>query len=89
MRNENGKIDLFSDEFMSMIEGRKGEEFSLIVDGMCGGYAVFGLVINGGVDQYEGLDFVHLDFKNLDAEKVKSKYRDEIRSVIHHFIMKI
>lgn len=49
---------------------------TLIQDGMGGDYTVFGLNLNHGGDKYEGWDFVHLDFKNLNAEKVKAKYRE-------------
>lgn len=73
LKNENGKIDLWDDKFLPMIEGHQGEEFTLISDGMSGQYNVFGLRIESGGDKYEGWDFVNLDFKNLDAEKVKSK----------------
>ena len=76
LKNENGKIDLWDDKFLPMIEGHQGEEFTLVSDGMCGQYNVFGIRIESGGDKYEGWDFVHLDFKNLDAEKVKSKYRE-------------
>ena len=76
LKNEKGKIDLWDEKFLPMIEGHKGEEFTIISDGMCGEYNVFGLLLKIGGDGYEGWDFVHLDFKNLDAEKVKSKYRE-------------
>lgn len=76
LKNENGKIDLLDDKFLPMIEGHQGEEFTLVSDGMSGQYIVFGMRIKSCGDKYEGWDFVHLDFKNLDAEKVKSKYRE-------------
>jgi hypothetical protein len=75
LKNEKGKIDLCSDKFLPMIEGHQGEQFSFISDGMCSDYNAFGIVIKS-VSEYEGWDFVNLDFKNLDAEKVKSKYRE-------------
>ena len=75
LKNEKGKIDLCSDKFLPMIEGHQDEQFSFISDGMCSDYNVFGIVIKS-VSEYEGWDFVNLDFKNLDAEKVKSKYRE-------------
>ena len=43
---------------------------------MCGKYNAFGLLIESGGNKYNGWNFVHLDFKNLDAEKVKAKYRE-------------
>ena len=67
----------FDDEkFLPLIEGHKGEDFTLVIDGMCGGYIVFGLRLASGGDTYEGWDFINLDFKDLDAEKVKAKYRE-------------
>ena len=68
--------NLLDDKFLPMIEGHEGEEFIIVTDGMCGQYNVFGILIESGGDTYEGWDFVPLDFKNLDAEKVKSKYRE-------------
>lgn len=76
LKNEYGEIDLLEDKFLSLIEGHQDEEFTLIVDHMSGKYAVFGLKIKSSGDTYEGWDFTHLDIKNLDAEKVKSKYRE-------------
>lgn len=75
LKNKKGDIDFWSDNLLPLIEGHPGEEFTLIRDGMCGRYNVFGLKINSGGDKYEGWDFVNLDLKNLDAERVKSKYR--------------
>ena len=68
-------IDWYSDEFSPMVEGSVGEEFSLIVDFMSGGYVVFGLVLLSGGDSYDGWDFVDLNFGSLDSEKVKSRYK--------------
>ncbi len=76
LKNENGTIDLWSDKFLPMIEGHKGEEFTMIIDQMCGDYVVFGLNVKSGGDKHEGWDFVHLDFNKFDAEKVKAKYRE-------------
>lgn len=73
LKNESGKIDLWDDKFLPMIEGHKGEEFTIISDSMCGEYNVFGIRIQSGDG---GWNFVQLDFKNLDPEKVKSKYRE-------------
>jgi len=64
------------DKYLPMIEGHQDEDFTLIIDGMCGKYTAFGLSLNSGGYKYEGWDFVPLDFKNLDAEKVKARYRE-------------
>ena len=76
MSNEKGPIDLEDEKFLPMIEGHEEEEFTIVSDGMCGEYTVFGLLIESGGDEYEGWDFVNLDFENFDPEKVKSKYRE-------------
>jgi hypothetical protein len=69
-------IEVDEDKCLPMIEGHEGEEFTIIQDGMGGEYTVFGLTLNSGGDKYEGWDFVHLDFRKLDTEKVKAKYRE-------------
>ena len=76
MSNKKGPIDFWDENFEPTREGHEGEEFTLIIDGMCGRYSAFGLLIESGGDKYEGWDFVNLDFKNFDAEKVKAKYRE-------------
>ncbi len=70
------KIDLWDDKFLPMIEGHKSEEFIIVRDGMSGKYNVFGLKVKSCGDLYEGWNFEHLDVKNLDAEKVKSRYKE-------------
>jgi hypothetical protein len=73
LKDSNGdKINIWDDKFLPMIEGHKNEEFTLITDSMCGGYNVFGLLLNSS-DEW---DFVQLDFSGLDPEKVKSKYKE-------------
>ena len=74
--NGEGKIDFYSDKFLPMIEGHRGEDFSIIRDGMCGEYTVFGLVMESGGDSYDGWGFIELDSSILDHERVKSKYRE-------------
>jgi len=75
LKNKNGIIDIWDNKFLPMIEGHKGEEFIIVSDGMSGEYNVFGLKISS-CDEYTGWDFVELDIENLNAEKVKSKYRE-------------
>lgn len=72
--NEGNKIDLYDEKFESIMCGFEGEDFTLITDGMCGKYNVFGLSVQHCNDEYEGWDFVNLDIASCDAEKVKSKY---------------
>jgi len=72
----DSKIDWYSDKFLPMVEGRVGEEFSLIIDFMSGGYVVFGVVLLSGGDSYEGWNFVDLNFGSLDSEKVKLRYKE-------------
>lgn len=93
LKTSNGrKIDLWS-EYQSMLEGHKDEKFSIISDGMCGDYNVFGVVLNSGGDEWEGWDFVDLKFNVDDSLELKSKYKeifemgeDEIVSEPHLFI---
>jgi len=84
IKNENGDvIDLWEDKFLSMIEGHPGEEFTIIRDGMCCKYTVFGLRI----DSSDDWDFVNLnilqqfDFRSIknnryNSDKVKDKYKE-------------
>jgi hypothetical protein len=78
--SDNARFWADEEKYLPMIEGHQGEEFSLILDGMSGEYTVFGIILNSGGDKYEGWDFVQLDFKNLNAEKLKSKYREVFES---------
>lgn len=52
-------IDMWDDKFLRYIEGWKGENYSLIYDGMSGEYLVFGLRISMANEQ-EGFEFVEL-----------------------------
>ena len=56
-------VDFWSDKFLPMIEGHPGEKFSIIRDGMCGEYTVFGVIICKSGE--EGFDFCVID-KLLD-----------------------
>lgn len=77
LESKTGEIDIYDDKFLPMVEGHKGEEFTLISDGMYGDYNVFGLLISDDqANEWEGWNFTQLDFKNLDPEKVKQKYRE-------------
>ena len=63
-----------------MIEVRPGEKFSIISDGMCGDYNVFGIILESGGDKWEGWDFVELNIKDFDADDLKSKYTELFES---------
>lgn len=75
LKNEKGKIDFWDDKFLPMIEGHPGEEFIIVNDGMMGEYTIFGIKIKSA-DEDTGWDFVTLDLKTLDPEKVKKRYRE-------------
>ena len=76
IKNKNGKIDLDDEKFLPLIEGHKDEEFSIITDGMCREYTVFGKVIERNEEDSEGWAFLDLSFQNFfEPEKVKEKYR--------------
>lgn len=59
------------------LDGESGE-FTLVSDGMCGEYNVYGYVLNDGADDYDGWDFVELDIKPLDADKLKTSLEELI-----------
>lgn len=62
--------------FYHIIEGHEGVEYALIRDGMNAEYNVFGKVISTCNDEYSGWGFVNLDFKELNSEEVKNKYKE-------------
>ena len=70
------KIDVWDDKYKPYIEGWENEEFTLIYDGMCGQYTVFGLLILDKNDDSCGWEFVKLEFNNLDSDKVKNKFKE-------------
>lgn len=74
IKNKNGVIDLWDDKYLPMMKGHKGEEYTIISDGMSGGYTVFGKLIISGGDKYEGWEFNDLSIDKLDANSVKAKY---------------
>lgn len=74
---DGNEIDLWDPKFESSKCGFPGEEFTLVSDGMCGEYNVFGLRLLHLDDEGEGWDFVNLDvLQSLDSEKVKSRYTE-------------
>lgn len=71
----DSKLDIFSDKFLPYIEGHPGIKYTLVSDGMCGEYNVFGRLISMSND--EGWDFVELEVKSVDdfSEATKNEYR--------------
>lgn len=80
LKNENGKIDLWADKFLPYIEGHKGETFTLVSDGMCGSYNVFGKLLAHATDDGDGWGFKNLDLSNLNPIEVKEKYKELFNS---------
>lgn len=72
--NDGKEIDLWSDKYSSMIEGHKGEKYTIISDGMCGDYNVFGLLIASCDGEYEGWGFVNINLDIINQDEVKLKY---------------
>jgi len=52
--------NIWDDKFLPYIEGHEGIEFSMIADGMCGDYIVFGTVIKLP-SSHENKDFMDID----------------------------
>lgn len=74
VKNNEGEIDFWDDKFLPYIEGHKGEIFSIIKDGMCGEYTVFGVRLARSKDDGGGWGFMYLEPPDFDPEKVKVKY---------------
>lgn len=69
MKHANGEtIDFWDDKYLSMIEGRPGELFTIIRDGMMGAHVVFGIMIQKA-DEYEGWKFVELNFHEYNSQR--------------------
>lgn len=66
----------YEDKLLKYVEGHKNVNETLVVDGMCGDYAVFGTLIDHCDDDGEGWDFVELSFQDLDAEALKKLYKE-------------
>jgi hypothetical protein len=82
IEGKNGKINIWDDKFLPLIEGRQGEKHFICVDGMCGKYVVFGILIDSS-DDYEGWTFqelnIHTIENNFDNE-LKNRYIDLFES---------
>ena len=72
--NEGNNIDLYSDKLLPYVEGHEGVNYSIITDGMCGNYNVFGVILNQGGDEDEGWGFEELNLKDVDDEKLNKTF---------------
>lgn len=71
---EGNEIDVYDEKFESMMCGFEGEDYTLICDGMCGNYNVFGLNVQSCDGEYEGWDFADIDIKKFDDDKIIAKF---------------
>lgn len=70
------EIDLWDDpKFLPYIEGHKGIDHTLIIDGMSGEYTAFGDWIASGNDSI-GFEFIELEFSQLNPESTKNKFKE-------------
>jgi len=67
------RINWHDDTFLPYIEGRKGCEFGIIIDQMCGDYAVFGKVLARAYED-TGFEFKEITYDDMDFDKVKEKF---------------
>lgn len=76
MKDSKGnKISFWDEKFLPMIEGHKGEEYSIIIDNMCGNYIVIGKVL-ASTKESDGWNFIPLKYwDSSEREELKDKYR--------------
>lgn len=74
--SDGEEIDCYDEKYEQYSCGVEGEEFTLVEDGMSGEYIVFGKLISSKNEDSCGWEFVELKFDNLDAEKVKDKFKE-------------
>ena len=74
--SNNKDIDIWDDKYLPFREGWEGEEFTLVASQMTSDYMVFGLLISNKNEDSCGWEFVELKFDNLNAEKVKNKFKE-------------
>lgn len=77
LEKEDGFIDLDDDKLLPFIEGHKGEAFTLVDDGMCGEYTVFGLLVSRQCFYAEeGASINIVDVNDLEDSVVEEKTRE-------------
>lgn len=74
--SKGNEIDFWDDKFLPMIEGHKNEKFSIVIDGMCNDYVVFGITVATAGEV--GWDFFKLKILNVlrYLDELKDKYRE-------------
>lgn len=65
-------INLWDEKYLPYREGRKNIPYSIIHDGMCGEYTVFGKVINSTGD-YEGTSFTVINYKDFFDDELNNE----------------
>lgn len=64
----------YDEQYLQYVEGRPGESFSMVYDGMSGEYLAFGYLIAHS-DEYNGFDFHEIDVSQLPhPDQIKSKF---------------
>jgi hypothetical protein len=77
LKNEQGEIDLWDDKYLPYTEGHPGIEYTIITDGMCGEYTVFGLDMGScWGTRYEGWNFEPIDITKIDLAATKAKFAE-------------
>jgi hypothetical protein len=75
LENSQGTINVWEPEFDSYREGRIGEKYRIIADGMCGDYIVFGQQLSS-TSADDSWDFIPLNFSLLKSDEIKQKYKE-------------
>jgi hypothetical protein len=73
---DGNEIDIYDDKYESYINDIEKGMYTIISDGMCGTYRVFGILLEQDTDTWEGWDFVKLSTNKYPMEEVKEKYRE-------------
>jgi len=71
---ETKGIDIWGDKFLRYIEGWEGEKYTIIKDGMCGKYCVFGLMITQANE--EGFEFFEITNDSLSPIELTDKFKE-------------
>ena len=69
-------IDYYDDKFQKYLEGHPDVDETLVIDGMCGEYAVFGTYVDHVEDDGDGWEFKELAFEDFDSAHLKELYKE-------------